>query len=169
MMLAPDGGQLPVRQHGKLFFLECKFKRNPMTLVTKTRRDTSDAMLWHQRLGHLNQQDLSSLVNVAELEFCEACTACKMHEAAVPKKTDSRASAVGQRVFSDIQGLFEVPSMHGACYALTFDDLSRLAVVKYLMNNSDALLNIQEFVAEHGAPKCLRTDNGGEYSTNAFS
>ena len=42
-LLAPDEGQLPVEQRGKLFFLECNFKRNPITLVTKTRRDTSNA------------------------------------------------------------------------------------------------------------------------------
>ena len=58
----------------------------------------------------------------------------------MPKKTISRASAVGQRVFTDIQGQFEVPSMHGASYALSFtDDVSRLAVVKYLVKKSDAL------------------------------
>ena len=152
-LLAPDGGQLPAKQRGKLFFPDCKFNGNPMTLMTKTRRDTSDAMLWHRRLGH---RRLSSLVNVGELEFCEVCTASKMHEVAVSKKIDNRASAVGQRVFSDIQGPFEVPSMHGARYALSFiDDFSRLAVVKYLVKKSDALLKFQEFVAEHGAPKCL--------------
>ena len=119
-------------------------------------------MLWHRRLGYLNQQDLSSLVNVGELEF-------KMHEKAAPKKTDSRASAVGQRVFNENQGPFEVPSMHGARYALSFiDDFSWLAVVKYLVKKSDALLKFQEFVAEHAAPKSLGTDNGGEYSSNAF-
>ena len=58
--------------------------------------------------------------------------------------------------------------MHGARYALSFiDKFSRLAVVKYLVKKSDALLKFQEFVAEHGAPKYLRTDNGGEYSSNA--
>ena len=93
------------------------------------------------------------------------CTASKMHEVAVPKKTESRASAVRQRVFSDIQGPFELRSY----YALSFiDDFSRLVVVKYLVKKSDALLKFQEFVAEHGASKCLRTDNGGEYSSNAF-
>ena len=96
-LLAADGRQLPVKQRGKLFILECKFKRNPMTLMTKTKRDTNDAMLWHRRLRHLNQQDLSLLVNVGELQFCEVCTASKMHEVAVPKKTDTRASAVEQR------------------------------------------------------------------------
>ena len=59
--------------------------------------------------------------------------------------------------------------MHGTHYALSFiDDISRLAVVKYLMKKSDALLKFQEFVAKHGATKCLRTDNGGEYSSKAF-
>ena len=59
--------------------------------------------------------------------------------------------------------------MHGARYALSFvDNFSRLAVVKYLVKKSDALLKFQKFVAKHGAPKCLRTDNGDEYSLNAF-
>ena len=166
--LAPDGRQLTVKQRSKLFFLECKFKRNPMTLVTKTRSDTSDAMLSHRWLGHLNQQDLSSLVNVGELELCEVCTASEMQKVAVPKKTDSRASAVGQRVFSDFQGPSEVPSMYGTRYALLHDDISRLAVVKYVVKKSDALLKfLKEFVAEYGAGKCLRTDNGGELSSNS--
>ena len=100
---------------------------------------------------------------MGELEFFEVCRASKMHQVAAPKKTDSRASAVGQRVFSDIQGPFEVPSTHGARYALSFiDGFIRLAVVKYVVKKNDALLQFQEFVAEHGAPKCLRTDNGGE-------
>ena len=59
--------------------------------------------------------------------------------------------------------------MHGTHYALSFiDDFSRLAVVKYLMKKSDALLKFQEFAAKHGATKCLGTENGGEYSSKAF-
>ena len=168
-LVAPDGRRLPVKQRGKLFFLECKFKRNAMTLATKAKMETSSAMLWHRRLGHLNKHDLISVVDVGELGFCEVCTASKMHEVAMPKKTENRATAVGQRVFSDIQGPFEVASMHGARYAVSFiDDFSRLAVVKYLVKKSDTLSKFKDFVAEHGTPKCLRTDNGGEYSSNAF-
>ena len=62
------------------------------------------------------------------------CVQLKMHEVAEPKKTDSRPSAVGQRLSSDIQAQYEVPSMHGARYTMSFiDDFSRLAVVKYLV------------------------------------
>ena len=144
-LLTPDGIQLPVKQRRKLFFLECKFKRNSMNLVTKTRWDTSDAMLWHQRLGLLNQLDLSSLVNVGELKFCEVCTTSKMREVAVPKNTDSRASAVGQLCFSDIQGSLELRRMHGKRYTLSFmDDINRLD-----MKKSGVLLKFQEFAAEY--------------------
>ena len=52
---------------------------------------------------HLNQHDFSSLTSVGELEFRKKYT-----EIAVPKKTDSRASTVGQMVFNDIHGLFEL-------------------------------------------------------------
>ena len=58
--------------------------------------------------------------------------------------------------------------MYGAGYALSFiDEFSRQAVVKYLVKKKGDLLKFQEFVAEHGAPKCLRTDNVGEYSSKA--
>ena len=140
-----------------------------MFLLTETRIGTSDATLRHRQLGHLNQQDLASLVNVGELEFSKMCTASKMQEVAVPKKTDSRASAVVPRVFSYIQGPFDVASMHGARYALSvIYDSSWLAVIKYLVRKSDALPKFIQIVTEHGATKCLRNDNGGKYSSNAF-
>ena len=41
-------------------------------------------------------------------------------------------------------------------------------MVKYLVKKSDALLKFQEFVAEHGASECLRTDTRAEYSSNAI-
>ena len=58
-----------------------------MTLMTEIKKDISGSMLWYRRLGQLNQQDISSLVNMGTLKFCEVCTASKMHEVAVPKMT----------------------------------------------------------------------------------
>ena len=37
-----------------------------------------------------------------------------------------------------------------------------------MVKKSDALLKFQENVTEHGAPMCLRTDNGGKNSSNAY-
>ena len=92
-LLAPDEGQQPVKQRDKLLFSNCKFRRNPR--VTKTKSNISDAMLWHCRLGHINVQDFSSDVNVAEVTFCEMITASEIYEAVVPMKMDSTASAMG--------------------------------------------------------------------------
>ena len=44
-ILAPEGwDQLPGKQRRKLFFLECKFRRSPIVLVTETKRDTNVAL-----------------------------------------------------------------------------------------------------------------------------
>ena len=69
-----------------------------MTLVTKTKRESSDALYWKRQIWHFNQQDGSSLVDVRELEFCEASTVSKMHEIAVQKNTNNRESAVVQQL-----------------------------------------------------------------------
>ena len=63
--------------------------------MTKTKSNISDAMLWHCRLGHINEQEFSSDVNVAEVTFCEMLTASEIYEAVAPMNMDSTASAVG--------------------------------------------------------------------------
>ena len=37
-----------------------------------------------------------------------------------------------------------------------------------MVKKSDALLKFQKNVTEHGSPMCLRTDNGGINSSNAY-
>ena len=57
--------------------------------------------------------------------------------------------------------------MHEARYASSsVDEFSRLAVAKHLVKKSDPPEKFPGFVAEHGVPKCMRLDNGGEYSPN---
>ena len=93
----------------------------------------------------------------------------KLHERPVPKQTQTRSKHKGERVFSDIQGPFEVPSLHGARYALTFiDDFSRYAVVNFVVRKSDTLECFKEYVVCYGAPTELLTDIGGEYTSTAF-
>ena len=62
-----------------------------------------------------------------------------------------------------------MPSLHGARYALTFlDDFSQYAVVNFVVRKSDTLECFKEYLVRYGAPKELRTDNGGEYTSTAF-
>ena len=84
-----------------------------------------NATLWHRRMGHLNLNDLKKVhsgINGEQYEVCEVCSMSKLHELPVPRQTQTRAKLKGEQVFSDIQGPFEVPSLQGARYALTFID-----------------------------------------------
>ena len=93
----------------------------------------------------------------------------KLHELPVPRQTQTRAKLKGERVFSDIQGPFEVPSLQRARFALTFiDDYSRYAMVNFVVRKSDTLECFKEYLVRYGAPKALWTDNGGEYTSTAF-
>ena len=49
-----------------------------MTLATKTKRDTSNAMVGYRQLGYFNNQYISSLVIMRELEFCDLRTVCDL-------------------------------------------------------------------------------------------
>ncbi len=87
-----------------------------------------------------------------QLSVCDVCTTSKMHELLVPKWTDNKATAKSGRVFTDIQGPFEKPSLQGARYAISFiDDFSRYAVVKFMVHKSDAPEMFKLFIAECGA------------------
>ena len=105
-----------------------------MIPVKETKSVTIDAMLRHLQLGLLNQQDFSSMVSMGGLEFYKVCTASKINEVAVTKKTDSKAWATGRQIFSDNQGAFEAPSSHSVLDDLDFmDDFNLLVLVKYLV------------------------------------
>ena len=130
------------------------------------------ATLWHRRMGHLNFNDVKKVhsdLNGGQSGVSEVCSMSKLHELPVPKQTQTRSEHEGKRVFSDIEGPFEVPSLHGARYALMFnDDFSRYAVVNFVVRKSDTLECFKEYVVRYGAPTELRTDNGGEYTSTAF-
>lgn len=77
-------------------------------------------------------------------------------------------------VYSDVYGPIEVESLDDQKYFLTFiDEASRKLWVYFLKTKDEVFQHIQEFHAmverEIGKKlKCLRTDNGGEYTSNAF-
>ena len=76
-------------------------------------------------------------------------------------------------VYSDVCGPIDVESYGGRKYFLTFiDDASRKLWVYFLKTKDEVFQHFQEFHAmverETGNKlKCFRTDNGGEYASNA--
>ncbi len=71
------------------------------------------AMLWHERLGHLNMatlKDLDAMVNGMNLKevplhhVCEACIEGKHQRTSFPKHEMTRASKLLELVHSDVCG-----------------------------------------------------------------
>ncbi len=118
--------------------------------------------LWHQRLGHLNKDDVKRTIGCEDNlkdEVCETCALRKQSSNLVPKETQNKSQKPLELVYSDILGQFEVPSLSGSTYAITFiDEYSKHSVVKFMSKKSQAFEIFKEYVAESGTPRRLRTE-----------
>ena len=142
--------------------------------------------LWHARLGHLHTKAMLQLSNkhMAEgvprldskldLGVCEGCALGKSHRAPMPRQATTRATRLLELVHSDICGPMPVHSLGGKRYFITFvDDYSRLMAVYTIANKSEAYSTFMTYKAwaENATGhriKTLRTDGGGEYTSNQF-
>ena len=138
--------------------------------------------LWHQRLGHINENQLlqtvkNSLIkgiNLSEndkLKFCEGCVEGKMSLKPFKSVRGIKTTRKLQLVHSDVCGPMSVQSFTGKLYFVTFiDDYSRCVKVYFIRKKSEVLAKLKEFEAaatnEAGCKiGTLRTDNGGEYTS----
>ena len=143
------------------------------------------ADMWHQRLGHLNEGQLTQAVNkgqikginpkdVGKLSFCQGCVEGKMCRKPFKAVSEIRSTRKLELVHSDVCGPMSVESFGGKRYFLTLiDDYSRAVKVYFLRKKSEVFEKFKEFEAsatnETGCKiGCLRTDNGGEYMSEAF-
>jgi transposase InsO family protein len=152
--------------------------------VDKTRKnETTD--LWHMRLGHVSYSKLSVMVKKSMLKglpqldvrtdtVCAGCQYGKAHQLPY-KESKFKAKEPLELVHSDVFGPVKQPSIGGMRYTVTFiDDFSRYVWVFFMKEKSDTFSKFKEFreSAEGEVGKkigCLRTDNGGEYSSSEFS
>ena len=173
-----DGTVFDINKMGKLYYLPtvqssdhmCAFKEKSVTLKQ-----------FHQMMGHCNQDDLIKLENICEgikikgpkdRFFCDVCTKGKQAHAAINTAPDDRAKAPLQMVHSDLAGPITPTAKGGFRYAICFvDDYSGFVCHYFLRNKSDATRATAQFLADVSAivtVKVLRTDNGGEYTSNEF-
>lgn len=145
--------------------------------------DLSD--LWHRRYGHVNHKSLKALESkkfvrgLPQLKATnKACTVChrgKQHRAAIPKKSQWRASKRLQLVHADLCGPITPTSSSLKRYLLCFiDDFSRKAWIYFLAEKSETFSMFKVFKnlveKESGCDICcLRTDRGGEFTSKEFN
>lgn len=145
------------------------------------------ADLWHQRLGHINEQALTqalkhgTITGIAGLDpddiisFCEGCTMGKMAAKPFEPVGELRATRRLQTVHSDVCGPITPQSNGGSKYFVTFtDEYSRATSVYFMTRKSETLDKFREFeatvVGETGQRiGTLRSDNGTEYVNKEFT
>ena len=167
-------------KHGSLFHL--KVNRESQGSINAVQRQNKEN-LWHRRFGHLNEQSMQKLVRKElvshldyntfnEVGFCEACVGGKQCKNSFePSKTET--SMPLELVHSDVCGKMGQKS-RGAEYFLTLlDDKTYYMWVYPLKTKDQVFERFKEWQAEvensTGTKlKTLRTDNGGEFTSNAF-
>ncbi len=152
----------------------------------KVRKDTAHianpleegAMLWHERLGHLNMasfKELGAMVDGMNLKevplhhICEACVKGKHQRTSFPKDGATKASQLLEIVHTNVCGPMRTTSHGGARYFLTFiDDFSRKTHVYFLKAKGEAFEKFKQNMAlvenkiGHKI-KVLQSNNGGEF------
>ena len=155
-----------------LYYLEYCRKRQEVNVAG------SKEKLWHRRYGHVGEQGLQKLasgrtVRKKSIGFCETCVSGKHHRCPF-EHSSSRATDLLELVHSDVCGRMSNKSLGEGEYFLTFiDDKSRYTWV-YILKSKDQVFNCfleWRAVVEKSSGKkikTLRTDNGGEYTSNQF-
>ena len=136
----------------------------------------SSAYLWHKRLGHISKERIERLVkneilpdlDFTDLEICVECIKGK-HTKHTLKKAATRSSQLLEIIHTDICGPFDVPSLGGERYFITFiDDFSRYGYIYLLHEKSQSVDTLEVFINEverqlDKKVKIVRSDRGGEY------
>ncbi|KAM2946602.1 hypothetical protein COP2_029388 [Malus domestica] len=170
-----------VKQKGNRCF-PLVFKSNDH-LVLKTNVHQSSTM-WHKRFGHLNFRSLQQLqehdmvLGLPEMHdsegVCQGCAFGKNHRVSFPRESIWRARMPLELIHSDVCGPMQTPTMSGNRYFVTFiDDYSRMCWIYLLRHKSNVFHVFKKFKAmvelQSGfSVKKLRTDRGGEFTSNEF-
>ncbi len=91
-----------------------------------------------------------------------------------PPLKEIRSKCQLELVYSDVCGPMSTPSLSGALYFVMFiDDYSWWCHTYVMKNKFEVLERFKEYQAKvenefDTKIKCLRTDNGGEYTSKAF-
>lgn len=154
---------------------------------------TVDVNLLHRRLGHLNFDALKRMVNDGRIagvtklsgkpDVCEHCALGKMKRLPFPTGRQ-RATRPLQLVHVDLCGPVSKPGPAGELYAMTLtDDFSAHPWTYFLKRKSEALSRYRQWRDEVQAyfkdnlvelelspefVQFLRSDNGGEFTSQAF-
>lgn len=174
-----DGTKFNIEKHGKLYFLHTCDSDNGQ--MNDSINYASDLKGWHEILGHCNYDDVMNVERVVDgmkivgktqkPVACDVCLQGKMTNDR-SKKPRVKSNVPLELVHTDLAGPITPASSEGFKYAMSFtDDYSGACFVYFLKNKSDTVVATEKFLADSapfGKVKCIRSDNGTEFTSEAF-
>jgi transposase InsO family protein len=143
-----------------------------------------ESWLWHRRMSHMH---FNNLVKVSKREAVREMpqitkltnTLCKHCQQGKQTKTRFKSKEYSTKrppkiVHTDLAGPTTTKGLKGERYfMLLIDDYTRMTAVCFLKNKSEDFENFKIYkeMVEHEMDsriKCLRSDNGGEFSSKEF-
>lgn len=173
-----DGTKFSIHEYNRLYYLNTANGDGD----TDSCNSCYDIQTWHEILGHCNYEDISKLQNVVKgMKItgkidksnlnCEICTQGKFVQSR-NREPDTRAKAALELVHTDLAGPIDPEAKDGFKYALAFtDDYSGAVFVYFLKAKSDTARATEKFIADtapYGRIKCVRSDNGTEFTAKEF-
>jgi transposase InsO family protein len=162
-------------KQNQLFIVDISSERAMVSHNTSNQRHID---LWHQRLGHTNEQTIRQMMSSGAVtgmnvtngmsEVCHGCAMGKMIRQPYPQQATYHATEVLQLVHTDV-GQSDVPSWTDKVFYVIFvDDYSRMVWSYVLKRKSEVTAVFTQFKAmmENQTEKRIRTlrsDRGGEY------
>lgn len=165
-------------KHNNLYLLECT---TICGVVNFTRSRMEMSHLWHSRLGHIIDRYLSLLderkvllgLGKVDFAFCEHCIMEKQHRQAFTVGTHT-STEIMEYVHSDVWDPSPTASLLEKFYYVSFiDDYSKYVWVYFFTHKSKVFPIFKTWRAQVETHigkrvKYLRSDNGGEYTSEEF-
>lgn len=146
------------------------------TTIFKADDPQYEAMLWHHRLGHLNNSHTQQLKKptISDHTICRTCAITKQSRTPFPKASASITTAILDLVHTDVCGPV-IRDMNGNQYFMTIiDDYSRFCFTKLMKTRTEVVDNLKNFILEMKTQhqvmvKQIRSDNAKEYVSGSLS
>ena len=175
-MVTKDSSRFEIHESGHLYYLPT------VTENVEKCKGCHDMQTWHDILGHCNYEDVQKLQSVVKgmemkgtavtpTQLCEVCTQGKFTQTR-NREPDRKAEKPLELVHTDLTGPMSTLSIEGHGYAQSFtDDYSGTVMVYFLKSKSDTVQATERFLADiapYGEVKCIRSDNGTEFTSRDF-
>ncbi|GKB58052.1 zinc finger, CCHC-type containing protein [Tanacetum coccineum] len=145
----------------------------------------NQAWLWHARLGHLNFDDINKMtrkglvIGIPRInhagQICDACLLGKHSRTPFPTQSKFRSKNPLDLVYGDLCGPISPATHSGKKFIfLLVDDYTRFMWAYFLTSKDQAFSTFKEFRQQIEMEmrmklRMLRTDRGGEFTSNEFT